>query len=265
MEMDQQEDLVDKPLDDAFLLPIWQRLLLGLVGIAVFSGGVLAVFRTDNQAGSVALLAVGSGSLLLGLLGRFPEQGSWGGATYKYRRFAHRLKSSGTKERTRAAEEVLDEFGAAPSSRVEDQLVRVATTVMRESMNEDRIARLVSEMGLSVQAQPIYEYEGRAYRPHLLISPGPGGPLFPAFPVEVTGSLTTAAALIAGRFARAVGSRVGVVVASGPGGDLSPDSDFTAYSAKILMASAFGPDGDSVVRDVLNRVIQLTGEIADPH
>jgi hypothetical protein len=45
------------------------RLLLGLAGLSFIAVGIVAVFETDNGAGSAALLTVGAGLVLLALLG----------------------------------------------------------------------------------------------------------------------------------------------------------------------------------------------------
>jgi hypothetical protein len=45
------------------------RIALGAIGVAIFSAGVAAVFRTSNGAGSAALVTVGAALIVLAVLG----------------------------------------------------------------------------------------------------------------------------------------------------------------------------------------------------
>ena len=57
----------------------WQRSLFAVAGFCGLIAGGFAVFRTGNQAGSVALLAVGSVASLLAVVGKVPLKWVIGG------------------------------------------------------------------------------------------------------------------------------------------------------------------------------------------
>ncbi|MGW3030199.1 hypothetical protein ACWDCB_03090 [Streptomyces sp. NPDC001178] len=50
-------------------LSLWSRVAAGSVGVALCASGAVAVFRTDNQAGCVALLLIGAVFALLAIAG----------------------------------------------------------------------------------------------------------------------------------------------------------------------------------------------------
>jgi len=64
------------------LLSRWGRLAAGAFGTASVGGGGAAVFLTENQVGSTALLVLGSVALLMSLTGRVPDRISREGIDY---------------------------------------------------------------------------------------------------------------------------------------------------------------------------------------
>jgi len=67
----------------AVLLTRWQSLSASIIGISASGAGGAAVFVTDNQAGSTALLLFGGLALLIGVTGRVPDRIGKEGVNYE--------------------------------------------------------------------------------------------------------------------------------------------------------------------------------------
>jgi len=92
-------------------LPRWVRGIVGALGVAGLSFGAFAVFDTDNELGSLALLAVGLLLVFVALAGRLPSRLGYQGAEL---RWASQVYAKGGRD---AALEVAEEVKeAAPES-----------------------------------------------------------------------------------------------------------------------------------------------------
>ncbi|MET9957860.1 hypothetical protein ABZ128_02025 [Streptomyces sp. NPDC006326] len=67
--MSNAEEIPELPEPDALPLSRWERLGASLAGCSLAGAGVVAVFTTGNQAGSVALLLVGAVLLIMAING----------------------------------------------------------------------------------------------------------------------------------------------------------------------------------------------------
>ncbi|MFI7038401.1 hypothetical protein ACIBI0_17075 [Microbispora rosea] len=67
----------------AILLTKLQRVAVSVIGFAISGAGIGAVFLTENQAGSTALLLIGGLALLMGLTGRVPDKIGQEGVNYE--------------------------------------------------------------------------------------------------------------------------------------------------------------------------------------
>ena len=80
---EEQAPVVSPILRQAVLLTKWQRLSAALIGLCASGAGGSAVFLTDNQAGSTALLLFGGLALLIGVTGRVPDRIGREGVNYE--------------------------------------------------------------------------------------------------------------------------------------------------------------------------------------
>lgn len=64
------------------MLSKWQRISASLIGIGASVAGATAVFISENQAGSTALLLLGALGFLLGITGRVPDRIGKDGVNY---------------------------------------------------------------------------------------------------------------------------------------------------------------------------------------
>ncbi|MFF0471497.1 hypothetical protein ACFYPX_29175 [Micromonospora zamorensis] len=126
------DDLAD-PLDR------WARLLAVVLGIGAGAAGCVAVFLTENQAGTAVLLLVGAVLLLLGLQGT-PLR-SFGGGEYRFelarlrRRAAEVVSQAAREESADVAAAVADAISAIdPGIRFPDWLGMVYLDQARETI-----------------------------------------------------------------------------------------------------------------------------------
>lgn len=91
-------------------LSTWQRVGVGIPGMAMSILGTFAVFRSENGAGTVALLATGGVLLILGLVGLMPSRVVIAGTEIDLLRVIERaLEGSEPEVRERVATAVLEE------------------------------------------------------------------------------------------------------------------------------------------------------------
>lgn len=189
--------------------------LLGLLGLGL---GVLAVFKSENQAGTVAVLVVGGLLLILGMGGRIPDRGAVGNATYEFRSssLGRLLKNEDPDVQEAVANEVLAVRPRGDGRDVPAPLVREAANVIRKSDAMRMVANIAMEAfdSVSVKAGAVPP-DVRLDRPSLyradLLIYGPGL-VIPVFFVSGAGPKVRSRAILA---AKAFGAQAAVVVAYG--------------------------------------------------
>ena len=129
---------------------------LGLAGLGL---GVLAVFKTVNQAGTVALLVTGAFLMVLGMVGRLPDRASVGNTNWEYRRLSRLLKSDDLEVQFAVAEEVLSGDSERPRTRqhvLPAPLVRQASRVMRrgDAIRNLSLIAMTSLLNVDVEISP---------------------------------------------------------------------------------------------------------------
>lgn len=87
----------DESPDDAIYAPLlaWQRWGTSAVGLAAGAAGATAVFRSNNSAGTAALLLLGALFLLVGVVGVVPVRLKFGDNEVTLERTAENLRNAG--------------------------------------------------------------------------------------------------------------------------------------------------------------------------
>jgi hypothetical protein len=137
------------------------RIALGLVGLGCLGAGGLAVYYTSNEAGTAALVIVGSICVVLSALGRWPSRVSVGAAGFEF-------------ERQRQAEELSEAIQevATPevASSIQQNLALKATSnpdlafLARELKSTSDFERLASQFIVSYLTSEGFDVE-RPERP----------------------------------------------------------------------------------------------------
>lgn len=147
-----------------------QRVSVIVFGLLTVAGGGAAVFSTDNQAGSTALLLIGAVSFLVGLTGRVPDRIGKEGVAYEIADpGAHAVGNTLEDQsipltiREAIAREIEEEFerrSAEPSARnviippSQVELAATAKGVLRESGTLQLVRKLIpndAELAVNVK------------------------------------------------------------------------------------------------------------------
>jgi hypothetical protein len=256
------------------MLSVWARRTALAVAFVTLALGSIAVFRTSNQAGSVALLAASVALMLVGLLGRIPERGTVGQIAYTFGPTADRLESPDLAERENAAELVLEKAeenvrSLEPNARA---VIR-ASKISRGRLLTNLLASIAEEMGLQTDVQPRVQVPDlalspgvhRFISPDLRIAPGPKGDHFVPFPVEIntgTDSRRVREALrLLAECAEAMGSGTALMIWSKPGTTVgwtgeSPYGEHVIAGVRVLIVASPEDELDLVaIREGLRRAI----------
>jgi hypothetical protein len=126
---------------EAEALPLWARTLAGIVGATLTSAGVVAVFITDNQAGSVALILMGALFLIMLFSGNPMQSLSHGDTQLRFALAKRRRKELERIEDTppEAAIERLDALRAVDPGASRDPLFVQLNAQVYERLVERRI------------------------------------------------------------------------------------------------------------------------------
>lgn len=247
------------PAQRPIMLSAWARRAALVVALLTLGLGATAVFRTDNQAGSAALLAVSVGLMIVGLLGRIPERGTVGQIAYTFGPIADGLDSPDQVEREKAAEVLLQNAEEHVGSLEPNaQAVTHAAAIVRRQLQRamvEVVARLANEMGLTVVSPPSPEMRVlNMLIPDLRIGPGSTGEQFVPFPVEIRNRADLMGASQAARFAEVMGARTAVLITPDLSAEVPDAITIAGVQVFVVAVPRQGP-GPDLIQDGLRRAV----------
>ena len=170
----------------------WERPAAGAAGSVLAGAGVVAVFVSENQAGSATLIVIGGLFLLMAVSGRTIESvriGDWEFTMSELRRQAAEQASSGLTEQAQATLEVLKRLN--PTSNRDPEVQAVEASVF-----ENRVLEAVEAArreGEQVERHP----QAGLGEPLAVLVAQPGGlriGVFAAYALEESGHIDAASA-----------------------------------------------------------------------
>lgn len=222
------------------------------VAFVTLAIGTTAVFRTDNQAGSVALLAVSVVLMIIGLLGRIPERGTVGQIAYTFGPIADALDSPDLVEREKAADVVLEKAEEHVGSLEPNaQAVTHAAAIMRRRQDRamvEAVASLAHTMGLTVDLNTTSGAD-------LRIESGSTGEQFVPFPIVIRRAADLIAASQTAGFARSIGSRTALMITPQGRAAEAPDALTIGGVQVFIVAIPPQSQGRERIREGLRRAI----------
>lgn len=256
---DEESQAPGLPAQRPIMLSAWARRAALVVAFVTLGLGATAVFRTDNQAGSVALLAVSVVLMVIGLLGRIPERGTVGQIAYTFGPIADALDSPDPVEREQAADVVLEKAEEHVGSLEPNaQAVTHAAAIMRRRQDRamvEAVASLARAIGLTVDLNT-------TTGPDLRIGPGSTGEQFVPFPVEIRRAADLIGASQTAGFARSIGSSTALMIT--PQGRTKDAPDVLTIGGVQVFIVAIPPQGHGSERigDGLRRAIAQATSVA---
>ncbi|WP_329153692.1 hypothetical protein OIU91_37105 [Streptomyces sp. NBC_01456] len=142
------DDVPEAPAADAAPLSRWERLGASLAGTALAGAGVVAVFMTGNQAGSVALLLVGVILLIMAINGSPLTRARYQDYELLMSRRRHQIVASIEQEAPQDARQALQVLSAVDPRATDDPLVARVSALVYEREVFDHLARFYPDTRL---------------------------------------------------------------------------------------------------------------------
>lgn len=140
--MSTADEVPELPEPDALPLTRWERLGASLAGITLAGAGVVAVFVTGNQAGSVALLLVGAVLLIMAINGAPLTRARYQDYELLMARRRHEIVATIEQEEPQDARQALQVLSAVDPGSADDPFVAQVTAAVYEREVADRLARV---------------------------------------------------------------------------------------------------------------------------
>ncbi|MEU3773570.1 hypothetical protein AB0F11_10230 [Streptomyces sp. NPDC032472] len=140
--MSNAEEIPELPEPDALPLSRWERLGASLAGCSLAGAGVVAVFATGNQAGSVALLLVGAVLLVMAINGSPLTRARYQDYELLMTRRRRSLATTIEQEEPQDARQALQVLSAIDPRSTDDPVVAQVSAAVYEREVADRLERV---------------------------------------------------------------------------------------------------------------------------